>query len=117
MSEQPIANSDSEIHTISETEFIKLCDDVYADRRQIYEFNPNASRREALLWMLTGCLITLLSIPASEQPNADGHSNADPYLDAVREILHNRMQPPFDPQRHLAELSRKIENEPANKTR
>jgi hypothetical protein len=103
--------ANSETHTISEAEFIKLCDDVYADRQQIYQFNPNASRREALLWMLTGCLISLLSVPILEQPSADGTSSADPYADAIREILRNHMQTPFDPQAHLAELSKKLEKE------
>ncbi len=111
MSEQPIVNS--ELNTISEAEFIKLCDDIYADRWQIYEFNPNASRREALLWMLTGCLMSLLSASVSEQTNA-GDYRSDPYGHAIREILQNRTQPPFDPQPHLVGLIKKIEEEQPN---
>ena len=109
MPEPTLANS--ERSTISETEFVKLCDDIYADRQQIYQFNPNASRREALLWMLTGCLISLLSIPILEQPGTYGASSADPYGDAINEILQKHMHPPFDPQTHLAALSKKLENE------
>lgn len=99
----------AELHTISEAEFVKLCDDLYADRHQIYEYNPGASRREALLWMLLGCLINLLSVPPSEQPPAYGDSSSDPYVDAVCEILQQRMRPPFDARAYLALLSKKIE--------
>jgi hypothetical protein len=109
MSEQAVVNS--ELNTISEAEFIKLCDDIYADRWQIYEFNPNASHREALLWMLTGCLISLLDASVSEQTSADDYRSADPYSQAIREMLENRTQPHFDPHPHLARLLKKIEEE------
>ena len=109
MFEQMVA--DSEMTTISEAEFVQLCDEIYADRHQIYQFNPSAGKLEALLWMLTGCLLSLLSVPVLEQPSADDHSSADPYTAAIHEILQQRMQPPFDPQTHLAELSKKIESE------
>jgi hypothetical protein len=105
------ASANSETHTISEAEFVQLCDEIYADRQQIYQFNPNASRREALLWMLAGCLINLLSIPILEQPSVYARASTDPYLDAVSEILQSRAQPPFDPYTHLAELSKKIDDE------
>jgi hypothetical protein len=94
---------------ISEQEFKKLCDDVYADRFQIYAYNPNVSRREALLWMIFGCLVTLLSVPLLEQPSAYGGASEDPYGDAIREVLKDRMEPRFDPQTYLDELSRRIE--------
>jgi hypothetical protein len=94
--------------TISEQEFRKLCDDIYADRFQIYAYNPNVSRREALMWMLLGCLVTLLSIPILEQPSAYGGTSDDPYGDAVCEVLQNRMERDFDPQIYLDELSGKI---------
>jgi hypothetical protein len=101
----------SEITTISEAEFVKLCEDIYSDRHQIYQFNPSASQREALLWMLTGCLLSLLSVPLLEQSSLYDPSSADPYMDAISEILRQRMQPPFDPQAHLAEWSKKIKSE------
>lgn len=97
--------------TISEKDFKKLCDDIYADRFEIYEFNPNVSRREALLWMLLGCLVSLLSIPILEQPSVYGGSSADPYGDAIREVVLAHAQPGFDPGEYLLELSRKIEYE------
>lgn len=107
------ALAEAELNTISEAEFVKLCDDLYADRQQIYEFNPGAGRREALLWMLLGCLISLLSVPASEQPSDYDDSSPDPYVDAVCEILQQRTRPPFDARAYLALLSKKIEADPS----
>jgi hypothetical protein len=105
------APANSEMSTISEAEFIKLCDDIYSDRHQIYQFNPGAGKREAVLWMLTGCLMSWLSIPLSEQPGSYDNARPDPYNAAIREILQHRMQPPFDLQAHLTELSQKLESE------
>lgn len=108
------ASANPETATISEAEFVKLCADVYADRHQIYHFNPNAPRREALLWMITGCLVSLLSVPILEQPSVYNNASADPYLDAIRQLLHERTAPPFDPQPHLPALERKLDEEQAN---
>lgn len=91
-------HADRDAPAISETEFIKLCDDLYRDRQQIYEFNPSAGKRDALLWMLLGCLMSLLSATAPEQSARDGIRSSYPYADAVTEILRGHMQPPFDPQ-------------------
>jgi hypothetical protein len=100
--------------TISEQEFRKLCDDIYADRLQIYTYHPNASsKREALLWMMLGCLLSLLSVDVTEQPSADGGASPDPYGDAILEVLKNRMEPDFDPQPLLLELSRAVMAEEA----
>ncbi len=96
--------------TITERQFKKLCDDIYADRREIYQFNPGMSRRDALLWMLTGCLFSFLSIPILEQSGADATS-PDFYADAVRELLQQRMTPPFNPQVYIDELVEKIKVE------
>jgi hypothetical protein len=97
--------------TISEKDFKKLCDDIYMDRWQIYAFIPNVSRREALLWMLLGCLVSLLSIPILEQPSVYNGSSADPYGDAIREVVLAHTDMGFDPGDYLLELSRKIESE------
>lgn len=107
MPEQAII--DAELPAISEAEFVRLCQDVYADRYQIYQFNPGAGRRGALLWMLLGCLMSLLSIPDTEHPSPYDNGSSEPYVDAICEILQNRMRTPFDPRTHLAELSKKIE--------
>jgi hypothetical protein len=94
-------------------EFEKLCRDIYADRRQIYSFNPNASHREALLWMLLGCLVSLLSVPILDQPGVYGGSSTDPYADAICELLQPRMNPAFEPRVYLDELTEKLKAEEA----
>lgn len=99
------------METISEPEFKKLCDDLYLERHEIYAFNPNMSRREALLWMLAGCLVNLLGVPVTEQPGAFGASTSDPYGDAVMELMVNRTSPVFDPKIYLTELTEKLETE------
>lgn len=97
--------------TISEPEFKQLCDEIYRDRLQVCSFNPNMGRREALLWMLSGCLVSLLSVPIRELPGVSGGASADPYANAIGELLQHRMSPAFNPQIYLAELSEKLEAE------
>jgi hypothetical protein len=97
--------------TISAGEFEKLCQDIYDDRWQIYSFNPNASRREALLWMLLGCLVSLLSVPVLDQPSVYGGSRPDPYADAICELLLHRADPVFDPRIYLDQLSNRLDGE------
>lgn len=97
------------METITEQEFEKLCEDVYAEREEIYPLIPNLSRREALLWMLLGSLVSLLSVPVEEQPDIESGATSDPYGDAIIELLQPRARPAFDPQIHLATLSDKLE--------
>ncbi len=97
--------------TISEQEFKRLCDDVYRDREEIYRLLPNVSHREALLWMLLGSLVALLSVSVEEQQGVDDHLSPDPYGDAILEILRERTTHVFDPKVYLAELSEKLSAE------
>lgn len=99
------------METITEDEFRKLCDDIYRDRHEIYEFNPNVSHREALLWMMLGTLVSLLSVPVLEQPSVFGGTHSDPYRAAVIEVVLSRAFPAFDPELYLKELSEKLEAE------
>jgi hypothetical protein len=99
------------METIREQEFKKLCDDIYLERHQIYAFNPNMERREALLWMLAGCLVSLLSVPDTEQPGASDAATSDPYGDAVIELVLKSASPVFDAQIYLTELTEKLEAE------
>jgi hypothetical protein len=99
------------METISEQEFKKLCEDIFADRREIYAFNPNMSHREALLWMLAGCLVSLLSVPVDEQPGAFGADTSDPYGDAVVLLLAKRAATAFDPKIYLNRLTEKLDAE------
>jgi hypothetical protein len=97
------------LETISKEEFKRLCDEVYVDRFEIYKFNPGMSRRDAVLWMLTGCLISLLSITDKElQAISPG---TDDYKDVVRRLLKERAEPPFDADAYVEELSKRVEND------
>lgn len=96
---------------MTEQEFKKLCDEVYRDRYEIYPLNPNVSRREALLWMLLGSLVSLLSVPLLEQPGVYGDRTSDPYGEAITELLQKHASPAFDVKVYLAELSEKLEAE------
>lgn len=99
------------IETISEAELRRLCDEIYRDRLEIYEFNPGMSRREAVLWMLLGCLISLLSVTDAESAELTVSPSHDPYGESVCKLLNARSSPPFDPQPFVEELSRRVENE------
>ena len=99
------------METITEQEFKKLCDDIYRDRDEFFAFNPNVSHREALLWMLLGTLVSLLSVPILEQPSVYGSSNSDPYGTAVIDLVNQRASPAFDPGMYLVELTEKLELE------
>ena len=93
---------------ISEGQFKKLCDDVYRDRHQIYNFNPGMSKRDALFWLILGSVYSLLSVPVMYQPSGIDPNSDDPYGDAICEILENRMKEPFDVRAHLEILKEKI---------
>lgn len=97
--------------TISEQDFKKLCVKIYQERHEIYPLNPNVTRREALLWMLLGSLVSLLSVPILEQPSVYGGRSSDPYGDAITELLQHRTSPVFDPKIYLTELSEKLKAE------
>lgn len=99
------------METITEQAFQKLCDDLYRDRHEIYPLNPNVSHREALLWMLLGNLVSLLSIPILEQPSVYGGGNLDPYGTAVIDLVKQHASPVFDPEVCITALSEKLETE------
>lgn len=97
--------------SITEQEFEKLCDDLYRDREQIFAFVPSLSRKDALLWMLLGSLVSLLDVPLLEQPSVYDGTSDDPYTDAVCEVVHRHMSPPFDLRKHLMRLDEKLKEE------
>jgi hypothetical protein len=92
------------METISQREFETLCDDIYRDRELIFDLNPGLQPREATLWMLLGCLISLLSVPVEEQSSIYDPTRTDPYFDAVLEVLKARTHPTFDPPLHMERL-------------
>jgi hypothetical protein len=97
--------------TISESELKSVCDEIYRDRFEIYAFNPGAGRAEAVLWMLLGCLISLLSIDEEELQYLAGPSGQVSYADALCQLLKGRTEPPFDPRPVVEELSKRVSNE------
>jgi hypothetical protein len=100
------------VETISEDEFRRLCEDIYRDRSTIYGFRPDARRGEALLWMLLGCLISLLSLSDAElQTLLADASGADPYNDAVCALLQARARPGFDCRPHVERLRQRAESD------
>jgi hypothetical protein len=97
--------------TISEEKFRALCEEVYRDRAEIYGFHPGAGRSEALLWMLLGCLISLLSVDEVEMEAVADSSGKYLYLEAVCALLEKRTEPHFNPRPYLEELAQRAESE------
>ncbi|HKS26652.1 MAG TPA: hypothetical protein VJS44_02475 [Pyrinomonadaceae bacterium] len=105
-----IGQSAMSVETISEDAFKRLCDEIYRDRFEIYEFNPAATRRDALLWMLMGCLISLLSIDFEELESLTASSRD--YSEVVcRLVREHAASPPFDPRLLVEELANRAGNE------
>lgn len=99
------------LETISKEEFQRLCDEIYVDRLRIHEFNPNLSRREAVLWMLMGCLISLLSVTDEELERLAAEPGQDTYGHLVGRLVRTHAAPPFDPSPCLERLSKSVEND------
>jgi hypothetical protein len=97
--------------TISEGEFQRLCDELYKDRLEIYSFRPDTNRSEAILWMLLGCLISLLSVTDAELQALAGESTLNPYTDAICKLLQARAASPFDARPCIEELLKRVETE------
>lgn len=89
---------------ISESEFEKIVNQIWVDREKIYAFNVNAEKSETLLWMLTSCLVSYLSLSEIETPCFVGEPSAEVYKNAVLMILKNRMSPLFQPDEYLQKL-------------
>lgn len=89
---------------ISENEFARICEQIYLDRDQIYEFNPNVAHEEVLLWMLLACLINYLNLSDAETPCFPGAPGAEIYRQAIHHVLQKRLITPFEIDEHLNKL-------------
>ena len=89
---------------ISEAEFARICDGIYADRETIFEHNPIGTRAEVLLWMLLCCLNSYLSLTELETPCFTGVPNENTYRDAILFILLERQTSDFDVSQYLDKL-------------
>lgn len=86
---------------ISETEFKRICVDIYEEREIIYKYNPIGTREETLLWMLMGVLISYLSIDEAKMPFFNRKPTAAVYRDSIAFILQNRKTENFDEEKYL----------------
>ena len=91
--------------TISETEFARICRQIYLDREQIYQFNPTVSHEEVLLWMLLACLINYLNLSEAETPCFPGAPDPEVYRQAISHVLQGRAKPSFESDKYLDEMT------------
>ena len=91
--------------TISELQLGGIVDGILADRDLIIKHNPIGTSEEILLWMLMSCLVSYLSLDATETPCFKGRPDADTYREAIRFILATRKDADFDVEPYLAKLS------------
>lgn len=88
------------MNRITETQFRSLCDELYRDREQIYEFNPSATHAEVLLWMVLGSLVSLLSLSDEGIPIIAEPTVAN-YLETICAVVKTRQANAFDPRQIL----------------
>jgi hypothetical protein len=91
--------------TISETEFARICDGIWADRDVIVKHNPIGTRDETLLWMLLGCLISYLALSELETPCFAGRPDAATYREAIEFVLKNRRESDFDAGKYIDQFT------------
>ncbi len=89
---------------ISEREFSRICEGIYADREIIIKHNPIGSDKEILLWMLLSILINYLSLPENEIPCFPNATNLEIYRQAILFILQDRKTEDFDVEKYLEKL-------------
>jgi hypothetical protein len=92
------------MNKISEQEFARICKGIYEDRETICKHNPIGTREETLLWMLTSCLTSYLSLSEMETPCFTGMPTAEAYRTAILFVLKDRKTDDFVAEKHLDEL-------------
>lgn len=81
---------------ISRDEFERICVGLHDDRESILKHNPIGTADETMLWMLTSCMVSYLSLSDIETPCFTGRPDAATYREAIHFILRDRMTEPFD---------------------
>lgn len=89
---------------ITEAEFAKLCDGIFADRETIIRHNPIGSPEITLLWMLLSVLISYLSLSEVETPCFTGIPTAETYRQAIKFVIEARGAHDFDVDAYLDKL-------------
>lgn len=92
------------MNKISEREFARICEGIYADRETICKHNPIGASEEILLWMLLSCLIIYLSLSEIETPCFNGTPTAETYREAILFVLNGAKSEDFDARPYLAKL-------------
>ena len=90
--------------TISEAEFARICDGIWADRETIVKHNPIGGREEVLFWMLLMCLISYLNLNDTDTPCFSGRPDADTYRKAIEFVIRNKRSEPFEAAPYLESL-------------
>lgn len=93
-----------EMTTISEAEFERICTGIRKDRDAILKHNPVGTPEETLLWMLTSCLVSYLSLTDMQTPCFTGRPDEETYRDAILFILKDRRTDSFDAEPYLDNL-------------
>ena len=91
--------------TITESEFERIVEGIFADRETILKHNPIGTPPEILLWMLLSCLVSYLSLTDKETPCFTGRPDAGTYREAISFILRGRKSTEFDETLYLDKLS------------
>ena len=91
---------------ITEREFARICDGIYADRKLICLHNPIGTPEETLLWMLLSCLNSYLSLSETETPCFTGMPTAETYREAILFVLKNS-KTDFEAEKYLDILTKK----------
>jgi hypothetical protein len=89
---------------ISEPEFSRIVDGIRDDRELIVKHNPIGPEDEILLWMLLSCIVSYLSLEEQETPCFTGRPDADTYREAIRFVLRDRRDRPFNVDEYLDRL-------------
>ncbi|MEO8648557.1 MAG: hypothetical protein ABI539_05265 [Acidobacteriota bacterium] len=90
--------------TISEAEFVRICQGVRDDREAIVKHNPIGSRDEILFWMVLMCLVSYLNLSDIDTPCFTGRPDAKTYRKAIEYVIRNRWSAPFEVAPHLEDL-------------
>ncbi|MEO7674501.1 MAG: hypothetical protein ABIU09_10555 [Pyrinomonadaceae bacterium] len=90
---------------ISEAEFVRICDGIWADREGIVKHNPIGTREEVLIWMLLNCLGSYLSLTELEMPCFTGKPDKNTYRDAILFVLRDRRSDGFEAEQYLEKLT------------
>ncbi len=95
------------MNKIFESEFLRICNGIRADRDIIIKHNPIGTDEEILLWMLMSCLISYLSLSEIETPCFNGKPSAETYREAINFVLRDRREADFEPNRAIDRMLEK----------